>query len=240
MWQRSPAHTNATVGAILAHPIHSTIRIANPPIAGSACTVLPNLPKHGQAMLSVRFLLHGRQFHARRMLRASADSSTGVLTVRGTPGQLQQIDRGIQIPIPHQPTLLAVKDPIREGQIRIDPATATTPLAGGLPPIRQDHSRPIPVGFIEQLPLEFGEPHIANGLSQMMVLQHPTDIQVFNDQDGLGFRQPGRDLMQCIVPLIRDLPMQRGELAGGFLAVVAAFLPAAHHPLQRLSFLSVV
>ena len=100
-------------------------------------------------MLGVRFLLHRRQFHARPRPRASADSSTGVLTVRGTPGQLHQIDRRIQIPIPHQPTLLAMKDPIREGQIRIDPATAATPLAGRLPPIRQNHSRPIPAGFVE-------------------------------------------------------------------------------------------
>ena len=86
-------------------------------------------------MFGVRFLLLRRQFHATPRPRASADSSTGVVTVRGTPGQLHQIDRGIQIPIQHQPTLLAVKDPIREGQIRIDPATATTPLAGGLPPV---------------------------------------------------------------------------------------------------------
>ena len=159
------------------------------------------------------------------------------MTVRGTPGQLQQIDRRIQIPIQHQPTLFTVKDPIREGQLRIDPATATTPLAGGLPPIRQDHSRPIPVGLVEQLPLELGEPHIADGLSQMMVLEHPTDIQIFDDQHGLGSRQPGRDLMQRVVPLIRDLPMELGELADGFLAVVAAFLPPTHHPLEALELL---
>ena len=35
--------------------------------------------------------------------RASAGGSTGVLTVRGTPGQLHQIDRGIQIPIQTRP-----------------------------------------------------------------------------------------------------------------------------------------
>ena len=63
-------------------------------------------------MLSVWFLLHGRQFHARLSLRASAGDSTGILTVRGTPGQLFEIDGGIQIPIQHQPTLLAAKGPV--------------------------------------------------------------------------------------------------------------------------------
>ena len=109
-------------------------------------------------MLSVWFLLLRRQFHTRLSLRASAGGSTGVLTVRGTPGQLFEIDGGIQIPVQHQTTLLTVKGPVREGQIRIDPPTATTPLAGGLPAIGQDHSRPIPAGFIEQLPLELANP----------------------------------------------------------------------------------
>ena len=111
------------------------LRLLGPAYENSYLAVLQNLPKYGQAMFGVRFLLHRRQFHARPRPRASADSSTGVVTVRGTPGQLHQIDGGIQIPIQHQPTLLAVIDPIREGQIRIQPPTLTASLAGGLPPV---------------------------------------------------------------------------------------------------------
>jgi hypothetical protein len=112
-------------------------------------TVLQNLPKDGHARPGVWFLLHGRQFHARLSLRARADGSTGVLTVRGTPGQLREIDGGIQISIEDQTALLAVNGPVGEGQICIDPATVTAPLAGGLPAIGQDHSRSIPACFIE-------------------------------------------------------------------------------------------
>ena len=65
----------------------------------------------------------------------------------------------------------------------------------------------------------------------------PADIQVFDDQDRLGFRQPGRDLMQRVASLVLDLPMQLGQLADRFLAVLAAFLPPAHHPLQALQLL---
>src|SRR5215469_17462267 len=85
-------------------------------------TVLPTLPKYGQATLGVEFLLLRRQFHTRLATRASAGGSTGVVTVRGTPGQLLEIDRGIQIPVQQQPTRLTVKRPIRQRQIRIDPA----------------------------------------------------------------------------------------------------------------------
>ena len=71
-----------------------------------------------------------------------------------------------------------------------------------------------------------------------MVLEHPADVQIFDNQDGLGSRQPGRDLMQCIVPLVRDLSMLFGEPAHRFLAVLAAFLPPAHHPLEALELLA--
>jgi predicted dienelactone hydrolase len=157
--------------------------------------VLQNLPKYGQAMLSVWFLLHGRRFHARPRPCASASDSTGVLTVRGTPGQLLEIDGRVQIPVQHQLTLLTVEGAGLEGEIFFDPATGTAPLAGRLPAIRQDHPRPIPDGFVKQLPLELIEAHIPDGLRQMVILEHAADMQVFDDQHGLGFRQPGRDLM---------------------------------------------
>ena len=73
----------------------------------------------------------------------------------------------------------------------------------------------------------------------MVVLQHPTNVQVFDHQDRLGFRQPGRHLMQGIVPLMLDLSMKLGQLTDGFLAVLPAFLPPAHHPLESFQLLQV-
>ena len=71
----------------------------------------------------------------------------------------------------------------------------------------------------------------------MVVLQHPADVQIFDDQDGLGFRQPGRDLMQCVSSLVRDLPMELRQFAHRLLPVLAAFLPPAYHPLEPLELL---
>ena len=94
-------------------------------------------------------------------------------------------ERGIQIPVQHQTTLRTVKSPIREGQFHIQPPTPTAPLAGRFPLIGQDQPSTIPGGFIEQLPLELVKADIADGLRQMMVLEHPTDVEVFDHQDRL-------------------------------------------------------
>jgi hypothetical protein len=98
-------------------------------------TVLQNLPGYGHTRPGVWFLLLRHQLHTGLALRARAGNSTGVLTVRGTPGQLLEIDGGVQISIQHQTALLTMKGPIREREIFIEPATAAAPLAGRLPPL---------------------------------------------------------------------------------------------------------
>src|SRR5215469_10639579 len=51
------------------------------------CSVLQNLPKRGHAVSGVWFQLHGGSCTRPFRHRASAPLSTGVLPVRGTPGQ---------------------------------------------------------------------------------------------------------------------------------------------------------
>src|SRR6266849_10422437 len=47
----------------------------------------PKLTRVSRRIPGVWFLLHREQFHLSRTAQASAPLSTGVLTVRGTPGQ---------------------------------------------------------------------------------------------------------------------------------------------------------
>ena len=82
-------------------------------------TVFKDLPMYGQATNGTKFLLLSesgpgfrRWLHTTLARRARASGSIGVVTLRGTPGQLFQIDGGIQIPIQHQTTLLAVERPV--------------------------------------------------------------------------------------------------------------------------------
>src|SRR5215472_9887003 len=68
---------------------------------------------------------------------------------RNEPASFCRLIAALRTAVQRQTTLLTIKGPIRERQIRIHPATATTPLAGGFPAIGQDHSGPIPAGFVD-------------------------------------------------------------------------------------------
>ena len=89
--------------------------------------------------------------------------------------------------------------------------------------------------LLEQLPLELGEPHVANGLRQMMVLQHATHTAGLRSPAPTGFRQPGRHLMQLLLSLIL---ICRWSLASFFTAFFRSCRPsAAGSPrCSRLSF----
>src|SRR5262245_66273571 len=69
--------------------------------------------------------------------QASALPSTGVLPVRGTPGQPRQIKRCVEVAVKDLTTLRAAEDRIRECQVVVHPAAGGTRLAGRLPPRRQ-------------------------------------------------------------------------------------------------------
>jgi hypothetical protein len=87
------------------------------------------------------------------------------------------------------------------------------------------------------LPLELREAYIPDGLCQTVVLEHSADVQIFDDQHRLGFRQPGGDLMQGVAALVAYLPMELRQPADGLLAVLAAFLSPTHHPLETFELL---
>ena len=55
----------------------------------------------------------------------------------------------------------------------------------------------------------------------MMVLEHPADVEVFDHQDRLDFRQSGGELMQRVAALALDLSVELGQSAHRLLAVVA-------------------
>ena len=40
----------------------------------------------------------------------------------------------------------------------------------------------MPGGLVEQLPPELPKAHIAKGLGQVVILEHPANMQVFNHQ----------------------------------------------------------
>src|SRR5690349_16925005 len=104
----------------------------------------------------VWFLLHRGQFHLSRTTQASAPLSTGVLTVRGTPGQLLEILRCIQIAVHDLPAcrVLTAKGAVFQRQLLVHPATPTACLGGCEPAVSHDHLAAMPHGFVLQLSTE--------------------------------------------------------------------------------------
>ncbi|GEM_PF-2219606 len=115
----------------------------------------------------------------------------------------------------------------RNSSVFLHPATAAARLAGWLPPICQHHPAAIPGRLVEQLPLELGGAYVGYRLRQMMMLQHPHHMQVFHDNHLLGFRKMRCDLMQRVLALIGDLPVECGKVTRRFAPVLAAFFFSA-------------
>src|SRR5262249_47176712 len=116
----------------------------------------------GTICIWIWFLLQRGQLHLSRQTQASAGLSTGVLPVRGTPGEVRSIHLRIQVTVHDQatsyPWMAAVERAVCQGQILIDPATAATRLRGGVPALRQHYPTAIPGRLVEQLALELVEP----------------------------------------------------------------------------------
>src|SRR5262249_55868292 len=57
----------------------------------------------------------------------------------------------------------------------------------------------------------------------MVVLHHARHVQVLDHDNGRGFRQHRRDLMERVLALVGNLAMLLAEFPGDFLPIVAAY-----------------
>jgi hypothetical protein len=74
-------------------------------------------------------------------------------------------------------------------------------------PIRQDHSRPIPGSFIEQLPLELSEPHIADRLGQTQDELENTSVAVPPEEPAVQVKADGHGAFTMEVAVPTDFPL---------------------------------
>src|SRR5260370_41011097 len=131
------------------------------------------------------FLLRRGQFHRHRVAPVRADLSTGVLTLRATPGEFASIDGRVQVTGHNQAAagILTAEDPICERHVVVHPPAARAGLGGRLPPAGDDDTTAVPSRLVGELPTELSEAHITDGLRQMLVLQHAGHVEVFNYPD---------------------------------------------------------
>ena len=112
--------------------------------------------------------------------------------------------------------------------------TVRTAFGGGIKPARHQDPAAAPGRFVLQLPAELGHAHVGDRLGQMVVLQHPAHLQVFQHDGRLGSRQPAGDLVQGVAADIRHPGVLPCQPVYGLPAVGAAFFPSGDRPLQSL------
>src|ERR1035437_8676320 len=136
-------------------------------------------------------------------------ASTSVYGLRATPGDHDLTQRGevpcsVQVPIQDQPTFGT--DVRAHGQVQFG-FHCTTPRAGLTrrePPINHDRPTTTPNRLVLQLPAEFPKRDVRDVPGQTVVLDHPIDVQVLNDDGPELPGQTGSQLVESVPALVGD------------------------------------
>ncbi len=130
------------------------------------------------------FLLCGSWFH-RAVLPARAFCSTGVLRLRGTPGdQRREGGRRIQAPVDREPARLKPQDPFRLWYLRLEVPAGRTGLGGRIEAGGDHHPGPAPRGLILRSPPKLRPPGVRDGPRQVPIADHAAHREVFDHRQG--------------------------------------------------------
>src|SRR5882762_6295713 len=104
--------------------------------------------------------------------------STSVYRLPATLGDLTlEVDRGIEIPIDDQTTMLTTKHPRRQGQLGFHCPTGRTRLRRRKPTIGHHQPTSTPAHLIAQLPPDLPETRVSHMPGQPAIVEHPGHVQ---------------------------------------------------------------
>src|SRR5438445_13414153 len=112
--------------------------------------------------------------------------------------------------------------------------TSGTKLRGWVGSVCLDHTAPIPVAVVPELPYRLRYARVRQGLCETVVSHHLAHSQVLHDEDGLVFRQLSRGLVQCVLTDVNDSEVETLQASNRPSAVRGALLLARHRSLQAL------
>ena len=121
--------------------------------------------------------------------------------------------------------------------IGVDLAAVTACFAAGEPAVDHGQFAAIPGCFVLQLAFELVKSDISDSLGQVVILHHPSNIQILDRNEWFGFRQLTGDLMECVATDVCHVGVRPGQSGYGFAAVCAAFLATRNGALQSFCFL---
>ncbi len=95
-------------------------------------------------------------------------------------------------------------------------STRCTRFAAGIPTIHDDDRLPALGRFVFELTAKFAKAHIRDGAGQLVISEHPRHVQILDGDDIEPIDEIGRQLMQRMIPDIRNPGMEPGDAPLGF------------------------
>lgn len=157
--------------------------------------------------------------------------STGV-NFRGSHGiPIQNILRGIHIPIQDRAAFRTNPVTVREFQILIDESAMNTTLARREEPVNLLDMATIPAVFVLKLPDKFRPAGITDRLGKVVVLHHSFDVQILNNDKLIRFHQLPAKFVSKVKALVGYLFVKFSHLQPSLVPAIAAFLRLAQFAL---------
>jgi hypothetical protein len=123
-----------------------------------------------------------------------------------------QVHRGVDIPVFRMTTTATDKYTVFQGQFIVERPTYPAHLAGGEPAIRDNDVGPIRLSLLHEHLPKAPKTSITDGARELVILHHPFDVQIFNDDLLVGGRKPGRQLVERIVANRRNPCVETSKL----------------------------
>ena len=112
-----------------------------------------------------------------------------------------------------------------------DFATATTTLRG-VAWVNRDHLNPGLDSLVVQKLAEYTQADIVGGACQLIVAQHESQVQLFQDDNAIGGDQPKSDFMPPITALIGNMFVFLRQHCNRLFTAVATFFTTGNFALQ--------
>jgi hypothetical protein len=143
-----------------------------------------------------------------------------------------EVNGCVQIPVVQGVAAFTNPETMMQLQFLIDPATNRTGLGTGKETVDPFDLAATPLAFVRQEGSKAAPARVGNGFGQMVVLEHPTDVEVFNLDEAEPVDNPAAGLVQEVLALVGHLLMLACQSQAGFLLAVTAFLGPAQSTLQ--------
>src|SRR5260370_25084361 len=111
-------------------------------------------------------------------------------------------------------------------------STGKAPFRRGIPLVNLHQVPPVPLCFVFQLGHKLTPPHVIDGFTQVVVLDHVLHVQALHTDRLVFTDQACRELMQEVTAAISDASVNTGDFLPGLRAILGAFLLLGVSPLR--------